>query len=165
MPRLIQNEERMLDNQASTEMNRLAEGELHLLKIKNDWFCFDVEHPYDFHKLENGGEQLIGEGDEFTGTIHLYDDLEDYQIEVFWYPEKKEGWLQLYKDKSLTWVDQTERAETDFTVSKVKKPAKTTVIINDTTIVKGIICKKCDAELPPMTVKDHLDGNFSHTCT
>ena len=77
MPRLIQNEERMLDNQASTEMNRLAEGELHLLKIKNDWFCFDVEHPYDFHKLENGGEQLIGEGDEFTGTIHLYDDLED----------------------------------------------------------------------------------------
>jgi len=30
--------------------------------------------------------------------------------------------------------------------------------------VTGIICKKCDTELLPMTAEDHLAGNFTHMC-
>jgi hypothetical protein len=33
-----------------------------------------------------------------------------------------------------------------------------------TTVVSGIGCKKCYCELPPMTMKDHLDGNFNKEC-
>lgn len=34
----------------------------------------------------------------------------------------------------------------------------------DTTIVSGIICKKCKNTLPPMTMTDHLEGNFNLEC-
>jgi len=34
----------------------------------------------------------------------------------------------------------------------------------NTTIVSGIICKKCNNELPPMTMKQHLDGDFNKNC-
>jgi hypothetical protein len=34
----------------------------------------------------------------------------------------------------------------------------------ETTIVRGIICKKCGHELPPMTMRQHLDGRFNTTC-
>jgi len=33
-----------------------------------------------------------------------------------------------------------------------------------TTIVKGIICTRCCNELPPMTMKDHLESNFNEEC-
>ena len=34
----------------------------------------------------------------------------------------------------------------------------------DTTIVSGIICNACGKKLPPMTMTDHLEGNFNKTC-
>ena len=37
-------------------------------------------------------------------------------------------------------------------------------VITDDTIVTGIMCKACDNELPPMTAKQHLDGQFNQTC-
>jgi len=33
-----------------------------------------------------------------------------------------------------------------------------------TTIVTGIVCTLCGYELPPMTMKDHLDGKFIKEC-
>jgi hypothetical protein len=33
-----------------------------------------------------------------------------------------------------------------------------------TTLVTGIVCKKCKTELPPMTMKQHLDGDFNQEC-
>lgn len=33
-----------------------------------------------------------------------------------------------------------------------------------TTIVTGIICNKCNNELPAMTMKQHLDGDFNKEC-
>jgi hypothetical protein len=33
-----------------------------------------------------------------------------------------------------------------------------------TTMVTGIICKRCKNELPPMTMQDHLDGKFNQEC-
>jgi hypothetical protein len=33
-----------------------------------------------------------------------------------------------------------------------------------TTIVKGIVCNICKNELPPMTMKQHLDGDFNQEC-
>jgi hypothetical protein len=33
-----------------------------------------------------------------------------------------------------------------------------------TTIVKGIVCNACKNELPPMTMKQHLDGDFNQEC-
>ena len=36
------------------------------------------------------------------------------------------------------------------------------IAMND--IVSGIICKKCNTELLPMTAEDHLAGNFTHMC-
>jgi len=32
----------------------------------------------------------------------------------------------------------------------------------DTTIVKGIICRACHSELPPMTMAEHLSGKGCH---
>ena len=32
------------------------------------------------------------------------------------------------------------------------------------TIVSGIVCKKCNNELPPMTMQEHLDGDFNKDC-
>jgi hypothetical protein len=37
-------------------------------------------------------------------------------------------------------------------------------IIHDDTIVSGIVCTRCNNELPPMTVKEHLDGKFNKEC-
>jgi hypothetical protein len=34
----------------------------------------------------------------------------------------------------------------------------------DTTIVRGIKCKDCGNELPPMTMSDHLAGHFNKEC-
>jgi hypothetical protein len=31
-------------------------------------------------------------------------------------------------------------------------------------IITGIVCKECKSTLPPMTVEDHLTGNFNKTC-
>ena len=33
-----------------------------------------------------------------------------------------------------------------------------------TTIVTGIVCRRCGNELPPMTAEDHLEGRFNQTC-
>ena len=33
-----------------------------------------------------------------------------------------------------------------------------------TTIVSGVICKRCDKTLPDMTMKDHLEGRFDKEC-
>jgi len=34
----------------------------------------------------------------------------------------------------------------------------------NTTTVMGIVCKKCNNELPPMTMQQHLDGDFNKKC-
>lgn len=33
-----------------------------------------------------------------------------------------------------------------------------------TTVVTGIVCKKCGNKLPPMTMEDHLEGRFNKEC-
>ena len=35
---------------------------------------------------------------------------------------------------------------------------------DSTIIVSGIVCKKCENELPPMTMKQHLNGDFNKEC-
>jgi hypothetical protein len=37
-------------------------------------------------------------------------------------------------------------------------------LLYSTTIIDGIICNDCNNELPQMTMKDHLDGNFNQKC-
>ena len=38
-------------------------------------------------------------------------------------------------------------------------------MINETTIVENINCKKCDNTLPPHTIKEHMDiSNSIHNC-
>jgi len=36
--------------------------------------------------------------------------------------------------------------------------------ITEDTIVAGIVCRACSHTLPPMTVKQHLSGDFNKTC-
>jgi len=36
--------------------------------------------------------------------------------------------------------------------------------ITEDTIVAGIVCRACSHALPPMTVKQHLNGEFNKTC-
>lgn len=33
-----------------------------------------------------------------------------------------------------------------------------------TTVLKGILCNECNCELPPMTMAEHLDGDFPQDC-
>jgi hypothetical protein len=43
-----------------------------------------------------------------------------------------------------------------------KRPEKT--YDPTTTVVTGIVCKKCDNELPPMTMEDHIESRFNTVC-
>jgi len=36
--------------------------------------------------------------------------------------------------------------------------------ITEDTIIAGIVCRACSHTLPPMTVKQHLNGDFNKTC-
>jgi hypothetical protein len=36
--------------------------------------------------------------------------------------------------------------------------------VERTTVVKGIVCKLCKHELPPMTMAQHLKGEFNKNC-
>ena len=33
-----------------------------------------------------------------------------------------------------------------------------------TTVIDGIVCKQCNHKLQPMTMEDHLEGNFNQVC-
>ncbi len=36
--------------------------------------------------------------------------------------------------------------------------------MEDNTILRGIICNQCGNELPPMTIRDHIDSKFNQEC-
>lgn len=37
-------------------------------------------------------------------------------------------------------------------------------VFEPSTLVNGIVCRKCDKTLPEMTMADHLDGKFNQEC-
>ena len=110
-----------LDTLASREMNRLADGELHVIQINGDWFCFDVKHPYKFYKFTAVGQQCEeDESEEFHTMFRIAEHNSDnYTVDVFWYPDASrdgEAYIQLFKDNGKTQIDETEKSETTLTV-------------------------------------------------
>lgn len=47
-------------------------------------------------------------------------------------------------------------------VKKIEKKIENNYYKN--TIVKGIVCKKCNNELPSMTMEQHLNSEFNQEC-
>lgn len=43
-------------------------------------------------------------------------------------------------------------------------PPRMSNIIHSDTIISGIVCTRCNHELPPMTAQEHLDGKFNKEC-
>ena len=38
------------------------------------------------------------------------------------------------------------------------------VLLTEDSVLSGIVCSKCNKTLPPMTVKQHLEGDFEKEC-
>ena len=69
------------------------------------------------------------------------------------------------EEETCVKCDETKTESWSYNTTPVKNaPVCQECLDIETEVVSGIICKKCDYELPPMTMKQHLDGDFNKTC-
>jgi len=90
---------------------QLADGELHIFKKDNDYYCFDVNEAHTIYKMDE-----LADGEEYHIELKPYK-FDGYSVCVFFYPNSMHtNWLQLfYGDKELSQINTT-----DYTISKLK---------------------------------------------
>jgi hypothetical protein len=92
----------------------LANGELHIFKDNNKYYCFDVNRPHNIYELLDDS----GEPDEYNTEIHS-DIYKGYSVCIFFYPNNNsKNFMQLFY-KTNTEIHCISE-DTNFTIAKVK---------------------------------------------